>query len=99
VEHLRSRGYEAPLQELTFATLGQEIYFQHSDGSWEGDLRPDQKVLEKVLHLDPLRARITGGAERRAREAGQVIKKRGPRHDRIAPCRDEPCHAAGACPT
>jgi DNA-binding transcriptional MerR regulator len=77
VEHLRSRGYEAPLRELTFATLGQEIYFQHSDGSWEGDLRPDQRVLEKVLHLDPLRARITRAAERQASEAGQVIKKRG----------------------
>jgi DNA-binding transcriptional MerR regulator len=77
VEHLRSRGYEAPLRELTFATLGQEICFQHSDGSWEGDLRPDQRVLEKVLHLDPLRARITRAAERQASEAGQVIKKRG----------------------
>lgn len=77
VEHLRSRGYEAPLRELTFATLGQEIYFQHADGSWEGDLRPDQRVLEKVLHLDPLRARITRAAERQASEAGQVIKKRG----------------------
>ncbi|HUC24493.1 MAG TPA: DUF433 domain-containing protein [Streptosporangiaceae bacterium] len=77
VEHLRSRGYEAPLRQLTFATLGQEIYFQHSDGSWEGDLRPDQRVLEKVLHLDPLRTRITRAAGRQASEAGQVIKKRG----------------------
>lgn len=33
VEHLRPRGYEVPLRELTFATLGQEIYFRHSDGS------------------------------------------------------------------
>ncbi|HLK00735.1 MAG TPA: DUF433 domain-containing protein [Streptosporangiaceae bacterium] len=77
LEHLRSRGYEAPLRQLTFATLGQEIYFQHSDGSWEGDLRPDQRVLEKVLHLDPLRTRITRAAGRQASEAGQVIKKRG----------------------
>lgn len=77
VEHLRSRGYEAPLRELTFATLGQEIYFQHSDGAWEGDLQPDQRVLEKVLHLDPLRARINRAAERQASEAGQVTKKRG----------------------
>jgi DNA-binding transcriptional MerR regulator len=77
VEHLRSQGYEAPLRELRFATLGQEIYFQHSDGSWEGDLRPDQLVLEKVLHLDPLRARIIRAAERQVSEAGQVTKKRG----------------------
>jgi DNA-binding transcriptional MerR regulator len=77
VEHLRSRGYEAPLRELTFATFGQEIYFQHADGTWEGDLRPDQIVLEKILRLDPLRARITRAAERQASDAGQVIKKRG----------------------
>lgn len=76
VEHLRSRGYEAPLRELRFATLGQEIYFQHSDGTWEGDLRPDQRVLEKVLHLDPLRARIIRAAGRQAGEAGQVVKRR-----------------------
>jgi DNA-binding transcriptional MerR regulator len=77
VEHLRSRGYEAPLREVKFATLGGEIYFQHSDGSWEGDLRPDQRVLEKVLHLDPLRARIARAAERPTSDAGHVIKQRG----------------------
>src|SRR5216683_1351836 len=76
VAHLRSRGYEAPLRELTFATLGQEIYFQYANGSWEGDLRPDQIVLEKVLRLDRLRARITRAAERQADDAGQVVKKR-----------------------
>lgn len=77
VEHLRSRGYEAPLRELTFATLGQEIYFQHSDGTWEGDLWPDQIVLEKILRLDPLRARITRAAQRPASDAGRVVKQRG----------------------
>ncbi len=77
VEHLRSRGYQAPLRELKFATLGQEIYFQHSDGTWEGDLRADQIVLEKILRLDPLRARIARAAERQAHDAGQVVKQRG----------------------
>jgi DNA-binding transcriptional MerR regulator len=77
VEHLRSRGYEAPLRELTFATLGQEIYFQHSDGTWEGDLRPDQIILEKILRLDPLRARITRAAQRQASDTGRVVKQRG----------------------
>jgi DNA-binding transcriptional MerR regulator len=77
VEHLRSRGYQAPLRELTFATLGQEIYFQHADGTWEGDLRPDQIVLEKILRLDPLRARITRAAQRQASDAGRVVKQRG----------------------
>jgi len=55
VGHLRSRGYEEPLRELRFATLGREIYFQHPDGSWEGDLRPDQIVLVKTIRLEPLR--------------------------------------------
>jgi DNA-binding transcriptional MerR regulator len=77
VEHLRSRGYRKPLQELTFATIGQEIYFQHPDGTWEGDLQPDQIVLEKVLHLDRLRARITRAAERQDHDVGRVVKKRG----------------------
>ncbi len=40
VRHLRSRDYAAPLRELTFATVGREIYFQHPDGSWEGDRDP-----------------------------------------------------------
>lgn len=29
VRHLRSRGYDEPLRELRFATVGREIYFQH----------------------------------------------------------------------
>ncbi len=80
VQHLRSRGYEAPLRELKFATFGREgreIYFQHPDGSWEGDLRPDQIVLEKVLRLDPLRARINQAVRRPAKDAGRVVTLRG----------------------
>ncbi|HUZ24342.1 MAG TPA: DUF433 domain-containing protein [Streptosporangiaceae bacterium] len=77
VQHLRSRGYQAPLRELTFATFGREIYFQHPDGSWEGDVQPDQIVLEKVLRLDRLRARIDRASQRPARDAGQVVKRRG----------------------
>jgi hypothetical protein len=44
VRHLRSRGYNEPLRELRFATVDREIYFQHPDGTWEGDLRPDQII-------------------------------------------------------
>jgi hypothetical protein len=80
VEHLRSRGYQSPFRELTLATLGGEIYFQHPDGMWDGDLRPDQVVLEEVLRLmgvDRLRSRITRAAERQADDEGQVLKKRG----------------------
>ncbi len=77
VEHLRSRGYQSPLRELTFATLGGEIYFQHPDGTWEGDLQLDQIVLEEVLRLDRMRSRITQAAERQADDEDQVLKKRG----------------------
>jgi DNA-binding transcriptional MerR regulator len=73
VEHLRSRGYQSPLRELTFATLGGEIYFQHPDGTWEGDLRPDQVVLEEVLRLDRLRSRITRAAERGVHASAPVF--------------------------
>ena len=52
VTHLRSRGYQAPLRELKFATVGREIYFQHPDGRWEGDLQPDQIVIVEVIFLD-----------------------------------------------
>src|SRR5260370_5406675 len=79
VEHLRSRGYQEPLRELTFATFGPEIYFRHADGTWEGDLRPDQIVLEKILRLDPLRAPIAEAAERQADAAGQGLTKGGVR--------------------
>lgn len=78
VQHLRSRGYEAPLRELKFATIGREIYFQHPDGDWEGDLAPDQPVLEKVLHLDSLRARINRATQQRpAIDTGQAVTERG----------------------
>jgi len=77
VEHLRSRGYVAPLRQLKFATIGTRIYFQHPDGSWEGELIPDQIVLEKVLHLTPLRARISQAASSRSARAGRVEQRRG----------------------
>jgi DNA-binding transcriptional MerR regulator len=75
--HLRSRGYETPLHELKFATLGREIYFQHPDGSWEGDLKPDQIVLVKTIRLEPLRLRIDTAARRPATDIGRIIKRRG----------------------
>jgi DNA-binding transcriptional MerR regulator len=77
VKHLRSRGYQAPLRELKFTTVGGEIYFQHPDGTWEGDLQPDQIVLAEVIHLDPLRLRIDKAARRSSDDAGRVEKRRG----------------------
>ena len=77
VRHLRSRGYQEPLRELRFTTVGDEIYFQHRDGTWEGDLRPDQLVLAGVIHMDPLRLRIEEAAARPPSDAGRVDKRRG----------------------
>lgn len=77
VAHLRSRDYAAPLRELRFATVGREIYFQHPDGTWEGDLRPDQIILEQTIRLEPLRARIESAARRPAQDAGHVVRRRG----------------------
>lgn len=77
VAYLRSRDYEAPLRELRFATVGREIYFQHPDGTWEGDLRPDQIILEQTIRLEPLRSRIEGAARRSAQDCGQIVKRRG----------------------
>jgi DNA-binding transcriptional MerR regulator len=77
VGHLRSQDYTAPLRELRFATVGREIYVQHPDGSWEGDLRPDQIILEQTIRLEPLRSRIDNAARRPAHDPGQVVQRRG----------------------
>lgn len=77
VDHLRSRGYDSPLTELKFATLKGRVYFQHDDGSWEGDIRPDQLVMHEVLNLRPLRQRIESATRRRDDQIGQVERRRG----------------------
>jgi uncharacterized protein (DUF433 family) len=77
VTHLRSRGYAEPLRELKWATLGREIYFQHPDGTWEGDLQPDQIVMWETIQLEVLRGRITRAAHERSGRAGQIVTRRG----------------------
>lgn len=79
VAHLQRRGYQQPLTEVRWATLGNRVYFQHDDGTWEGDLRPDQTVLSEVLNLDVLRARIRTATERTQDSVGHVEKRRGVR--------------------
>lgn len=80
IDHLHARGYTAPLRDLVFATKGTEIYFQHPDGEWEGDVRPDQIVLEETIKLDRLRSRIKEAATRAAADQGRVVKRRGVKH-------------------
>lgn len=77
VGHLRARGYSTPLTQLSFATVGQQVYFMHDDGTWEGGLAPDQIVMHEVLNLEPLRRRIAAGTQRDERLAGRVERRRG----------------------
>ncbi len=77
VAHLREQNFAAPLRELKFATRGNEIYFQHPDGSWSGGLRPDQVVFSQALALNVVSARISAAHERDPATAGKVVKRRG----------------------
>ena len=78
VDHLRSRDYEAPLRQLVFAVQGDRIYFQHPDGTWEGDRAPDQIVLHSVLDLAGIRALVRRAvAPDRQRRAGELVQRRG----------------------
>lgn len=77
VRHLGQHGYANPLTQLAFATIGREVYFMHDDGSWEGGLTPDQVVIHEVLHLEPLRSRITAGVRRDETLSGRVERRRG----------------------
>jgi DNA-binding transcriptional MerR regulator len=77
VEHLKSRGYREPLTELRFAIFRNRVYFQHPDGQWEGDVRPDQLVLQHVLGLQPLRQRIYDSTRRADGQAGKAESRRG----------------------
>lgn len=76
VEHLRRRDYLAPLRELRFAVSGDQIYFQHPDGSWEGDRAPDQVVLWEVLDLQAIKARIRQSVRREREQLGGRIERR-----------------------
>jgi uncharacterized protein (DUF433 family) len=78
VHHLRSREYEAPLRQLVFAVQGDRIYFQHPDGTWEGEQAPDQVVLHSVLDLDAIRALVRKSvAPDPHRRHAELVRRRG----------------------
>lgn len=79
VAHLLGRGYEQPLTQLRFATVGNRVYFQPPDGEWESGLHPDQIVFHHVLDLEPIRRRIEQGTQRDERLAGHIERRRGVR--------------------
>jgi uncharacterized protein (DUF433 family) len=77
VAHLNARGYESPLTELVFATVGKQIYFRNDDGTWESQQQPHQIVIHQVLELEPIRARIREAALRDTADVGKVERRRG----------------------
>lgn len=78
VDYLRGSGYARPLVELRFAVAGTEVYFQHGDGTWEGERRHGQVVLSHVVALEPLRQQIrqSASAPRRQELRGTVERRR-----------------------
>jgi uncharacterized protein (DUF433 family)/DNA-binding transcriptional MerR regulator len=77
VDRLREQGYAQPLTQLAYAVVGGRVCFQHPDGTWEGDVRPDQIILHEVLNLEPLRARISRAGLGDPDVAGLVDRRRG----------------------
>ena len=90
LQHIRAvvrrlrKQYASPLRELHFAVVGKELYFQHTDGSWEGGLRPDQLVFHSVLAIGEIRSGVVQAISRgrSADEAGRVVRRRGVRGSR-----------------
>jgi uncharacterized protein (DUF433 family)/DNA-binding transcriptional MerR regulator len=78
VEYLRAH-YDAPLRELRFGVYAGEVYFQHPDGTWEGDRAPGQIVLRGAVPVEGFRNellhRIAEGG-RRPDEVGRVVRRR-----------------------
>lgn len=75
--YLRSEDYQAPLRELCFAVRGNEVYFQHPDGSWEGSRNRRQLVAHQILHLEEIRQQIRDKLKRGRSEVGRAEKRRG----------------------
>jgi len=65
------------LTELRFAVVGRKLYFEHPDGNWEHDRRPGQIVLDQVLNLEPMRAKISKAGARDKSTVGKVERRRG----------------------
>jgi uncharacterized protein (DUF433 family) len=80
VQFLRREGHKAPLRELRFSVTGRELFFQRPDGTWAGDRKPDQIVIDATisLPLDQYRARIRQAvrAKRSRADAGHIERHR-----------------------
>lgn len=77
LSYLREEGgYSAPLRELRFAVEGNQVFFQHPDGTWEGSRRPTQLVARQLLDLEEIRDFIRGRLARSDQDRGRIEKRR-----------------------
>lgn len=76
VEYLRRQGYEAPLREVRFARSGDQVLFQHADGSWEESRHPYQGVIIHVINVEEIRTRIRDHLRRSSADEGVIEKHR-----------------------
>lgn len=76
VEYLRQQGYNAPLREVRFALSGDQVVFQHADGSWEDSSHPFQGVMAHVIDLDEIRVRMRQRLARSTADSGWIEKRR-----------------------
>ena len=76
ISHLRRQGYESPLREVRFALSGDQVLFQHGDGTWEDSRRPFQGVMWQVIDLQAIRSRVQGRLQRSGAHVGVVEKRR-----------------------
>lgn len=79
VRYLRA-NYDAPLRTLRFGFHAGEVYFQHPDGTWEGDRKPGQAVFGGMVPVEAFRDELlkkVAKDERGADEVGQVVRSRG----------------------
>ncbi|MCM3920995.1 hypothetical protein ND748_04800 [Frankia sp. AiPs1] len=68
----RGSGYDV----RRYAVYADELYVQHNDGTWEGDRRPGQLVLDEVLPLRPIDVAVV--TEPAARSARSTVTRPAP---------------------
>lgn len=73
---LRSEGFENPLRELQFATVGDQVYYQYPDGTWAGNQRPGQRVMQETLDLVRFGSEIEASLRRPESAVGKIERQR-----------------------
>ncbi|CAJ60615.1 hypothetical protein FRAAL1966 [Frankia alni ACN14a] len=68
----RGSGYDV----RRYAVYADELYIQHADGSWEGDRRPGQLVLDGMLPLRPIDVALVSAPS--ARSARSTVTRSAP---------------------